>query len=75
MTISLKEAQATLDTLIRGLSPGEEVLITENDQPIARLIVTTPAAEPRKLGTMRGTVQYMAPDFDAPLEAFQEYMQ
>jgi len=28
----------------------------------------------RKLGLMRGTVNYMAPDFDAPLEIFHEHM-
>jgi uncharacterized protein DUF2281 len=29
----------------------------------------------RKLGTLKGTVLYMAPDFDAPLEDFKEYME
>ena len=55
---------------------GEEVLITENDQPVARLIAAAPAVrQPRKLGTLKGTVLYMAPDFDAPLEDFKEYME
>jgi hypothetical protein len=29
----------------------------------------------RKLGSLRGTVKYMAPDFDAPLDEFKEYME
>ena len=29
---------------------------------------------PRKLGTLRGTVTYLAPDFDAPLDDFKEHM-
>lgn len=29
----------------------------------------------RKPGTLKGTVKYMAPDFDAPLEDFREYME
>ncbi len=29
----------------------------------------------RRPGTLRGTVKYMAPDFDAPLEDFREYME
>ena len=75
MTITLQEAQATLDDLIHRLGPGDELLITENDRPVARLIPTPPEApqKPRQLGTMRGTVLYMAPDFDAPLEDFKEY--
>ena len=27
----------------------------------------------RRPGTLKGTVKYMAPDFDAPLEDFREY--
>ena len=28
----------------------------------------------RKPGTLQGTVLYMAPDFDAPLDDFKDYM-
>ena len=38
MTISIEEAQATLSKLIATLSPGEEVVITQNDQPVAKLV-------------------------------------
>jgi prevent-host-death family protein len=76
-TVTIQEAQAKLSELIHGLTPGHELVITENDQPVARIV---PAVEPapRKLrqpGTLRGTVLYMAPDFDAPLEDFKEYME
>jgi uncharacterized protein YbbC (DUF1343 family) len=30
---------------------------------------------PQRLGRLRGTVLYMADDFDAPLEDFKEYME
>jgi hypothetical protein len=29
----------------------------------------------RQLGTMKGSVLFMAPDFDAPLDDFKEYME
>ena len=29
----------------------------------------------RRPGTLKGTVKYMAPDFDAPLEDFRDYME
>ena len=76
-TVSIQEAQATLSELIRRLAPDEEVVITENDQPVARLVPAKaePQRQPRRLGTLRGTVLYMAPDFDAPLEDFKEYME
>ncbi len=74
-TVSLKEAQDKLPELIHRLSPGEELVITENDQPVARILPTSAVHGERKLGTLRGTVVHMAPDFDAPLDAFREYTQ
>jgi antitoxin (DNA-binding transcriptional repressor) of toxin-antitoxin stability system len=75
-TVTLQEAQARLPDLIHGLTPGEEVVITENDQPLARLTLAAPVErKPRQLGTLKGTVLYMAPDFDAPLDDFREYME
>jgi antitoxin (DNA-binding transcriptional repressor) of toxin-antitoxin stability system len=70
-TITLEEAQAHLRELIGNLAPGEELVIIDNQQAVAKLVAARPAE--RKLGTMKGTVRYMAPDFDAPLEDFQEY--
>ena len=63
--------------LIHGLAFGDEVIIVENDLPIARIVPTIaqPQRPPRRLGTLRGSVLFMAPDFDAPLEDFKEYMQ
>lgn len=73
-SITLTEAQATLPDLVHRLLPGEAMQITENGRPVA--VVTAPPETGRvpKLGTQRGSVLFMAPDFDAPLEDFQEYM-
>ena len=78
VTVSLQEAQATLPELFRRLAPGEELVITDGDRPVARLTPAPPPApepprEPRKLGTMRGTVLSME-HFDAPLDDFAESM-
>jgi antitoxin (DNA-binding transcriptional repressor) of toxin-antitoxin stability system len=70
--ITLQEAQVSLADLIHHLPPGEEVIITENDLPVARLVAASATKPLRKLGTLSGTVQYMAPDFDAPLEGFED---
>ena len=71
--VTLEEAKAHLPELIAQLAPGEEVVITDNHQPVARLLPVTSQAQ-RKLGTMRGSVQYLAPDFDEPLDDFKDYM-
>jgi antitoxin (DNA-binding transcriptional repressor) of toxin-antitoxin stability system len=75
-TIPLQEAQSKLGELIRGLAPGEELIITENDRPVAKVTATPTAEEPRrvpKLGTQRGSVLSME-HFDDPLDDFAEYM-
>jgi antitoxin (DNA-binding transcriptional repressor) of toxin-antitoxin stability system len=55
-TITVEEAQARLRELIAGLAPGEEIIITDNQRPVAKLARERLAE--RKLGTMRGTVRY-----------------
>jgi antitoxin (DNA-binding transcriptional repressor) of toxin-antitoxin stability system len=74
--ISIQEAQTKLPELIHDLHEGVEVVITEHNQPVARLLPAGGAAQrtPRQSGTLRGTVLHMAPDFDAPLDDLKEYM-
>jgi antitoxin (DNA-binding transcriptional repressor) of toxin-antitoxin stability system len=75
-TVPLEEAQAQLPQLIEQLHPGEEIVITRDQNPVARLVgEPQPERKPRRTGTLKGTVLYMAPDFDAPLEDFKEYME
>jgi antitoxin (DNA-binding transcriptional repressor) of toxin-antitoxin stability system len=77
-TVSLEDARANLSDLVHGLTPGDEVVILENDQPVARLVSPTQGTaghKPRQPGTLRGSVLYMAADFDAPLAEFREYME
>lgn len=74
-SVPIEEAQSKLTELIEHLKAGDEVVITKNDRPVARLISTSePPRSVRRLGTLRGSVTYMAPDFDAPLDEFREYM-
>ena len=76
-TVTIQEAQAKLPELIHRLNPGDEIVITENSHPVARLVPTgsAPQLQPRQPGSLRGTVLHMAADFDAPLEDFKDYTQ
>jgi antitoxin (DNA-binding transcriptional repressor) of toxin-antitoxin stability system len=80
-TITIEEAQTKLGELIHSLTPGEEVVITENDRPVATLALPRQtrrpdeagmARKPRELGKMKGTVLSME-RFDDPLEEFTEF--
>jgi prevent-host-death family protein len=68
-TITVEEAQARLKEVIDKLAPGEEVVITDNHQPVAKLVGERLARPPRPApGLGKGSVLYMAPDFDEPME-------
>lgn len=77
-TITVDEAQAKLKELIHRMAPGDEVVITENQQPVAKL-VSEPARPQAKQrpgpGLCKGMITYIAPDFDAPLDDLREYME
>jgi len=73
--VTIEEAQAHLGELIAKLIPGEEVVITRGDQPIAKLVGEwRPAHRPRQPGSAKNTIISMADDFDSPLEDFKRYM-
>ncbi len=74
-TVTLQEAQSRLPEIIQQLSPGDELVITENNRPIATLArAESKQRWPCQAGSAKGKI-HMAPDFDAPLEDFQEYME
>lgn len=70
-TVTLAEAQALLPQLIAETHRGEEVVITQNDQPVARL---SAAGGWPLFGLLKGKIT-IAPDFDEPLEEFRPYME
>jgi antitoxin (DNA-binding transcriptional repressor) of toxin-antitoxin stability system len=75
-TIPIEEAKATLKALIHQLAPGEEVIITENQQPVAKLVNNSPKPKsglrpPPGLG--KGCITVIADD-DEHLKQFEEYM-
>ncbi|MDX2198112.1 MAG: type II toxin-antitoxin system prevent-host-death family antitoxin [Phycisphaerae bacterium] len=79
MTISLEQAQLQLAKLLDQVAAGEEMVITRDGRPIARLIPEHGANGQRKRdrvpGSARGIITHITPDFDAPLEDFREYME
>ena len=76
VTVALDEASAKLPELVEAARNGEEVILTDNNIAVARLVPTaSPEEKPRRqLGSAKDKIIYMADDFDAPLEDFAEYM-
>jgi len=86
-SITLEAAQAQLPTLIHDMPSGSQVAVTLNGVAVATItreatwpsvpgtaIEDQPAAQkPRRvLGAQRGSVLYMAPDFDEPIEGLDD---
>ena len=73
-TVTLEEAQAKLPELIAHLAVGEELIITRDQRPVARLSAEPlPAQKPRSPGTAKGMLTIVAED-DEHLKDFEEYM-
>lgn len=73
--IELDKAKAQIATLLQTALDGEEIVITQNDQPVLKLVPVIAANKsPRRSGSAKGLVS-MSEDFDEPLEDFAEYAQ
>lgn len=74
-TISLDEAQANLKDIVHQLAPGEEITITENQQPVATLSgIRSKPRKPRVSGNCKEMISSLVED-DEHLEDFKEYLQ
>lgn len=73
--VNLVEASKHLSELIEAAIRGEEIILTKDDRPVAKLVPLPPAKKrrPAKAGSAKGLVT-IAEDFDEPLEDFKEYM-
>lgn len=69
--LDISEAKSDLLKLLDLAIQGEEVVITQNDNPIAKI---SPIKRPLKRGSAKGKV-WISDDFDQPLEDFREYME
>jgi prevent-host-death family protein len=75
-TVTIQEAQAKLPDLIHKLTPGDEVVITENNQPVAKLVSELPKPKPGLRpppGLGKGCITIVSDD-EEHLKDFAEYM-
>ena len=64
--VNIYEAKTQLSKLLRAVRAGEEVVIADAGEPIARLSPLAPTNPQRTLGEDTGHA-WIADDFDAPL--------
>ena len=67
---NIGEAKARLPSLVRETLAGMEVIIARDNKPLVKLV---PVSSGRRVpGTAKAQI-WMSPDFDAPLEDFEDY--
>jgi antitoxin (DNA-binding transcriptional repressor) of toxin-antitoxin stability system len=72
--MSVNEVQARLPELVKQIASGDEVVITDHDEPVARLVrqeVEQPMI--RRPGSAKGKLRIVADD-DEHLADFRDYM-
>ncbi len=69
--VDLNQAQVILPQLLEAALKGEEVVITREEHPVARLIAFTPDSDDLRLGSAQGLITFRD-DFDEPLEDFED---
>jgi antitoxin (DNA-binding transcriptional repressor) of toxin-antitoxin stability system len=60
VTVTIEEAQSRLPELIDQLVPGGEVIITQNDQPVAQSRPVPPSQPQPRFGSCRGKLTIVA---------------
>ncbi len=72
-TITVEEAQSHLSEIIEKLTPGDEVVLTRGNQPVARLVITSEDKPKPVPGRGKGMLTILSED-DDHLKDFAEYM-
>ena len=72
--IGVFESKTHLSEILERVERGERFYITKRGRRVAELRPVEPEQKKLTLGCARNDEFWMAPDFDEPLEDFEEYM-
>jgi prevent-host-death family protein len=68
MQVSVADAKNKLPELIKAVEDGEPVTICRRGVPVVDLVPTSkPPRKPRVLGTLKGKIQIVDPDWWKPM--------
>jgi prevent-host-death family protein len=70
---NISAAKAKFSELVDKAIAGEEVIIARANKPLLRLVPYHGRRQTLTPGSAKGQI-WIAPDFDAPLDDFKDYM-
>ncbi len=72
-TVTVQQAAANLPQLIDSLKANDEIIVTDGERPVARIVSTQRPPVLRRPGSARGTLTIISDD-DDHLTDFKDYM-
>ena len=72
-TIPLEQASARLRELVGALGPGDEIVLTVNDEEVAKIVPAAAAPKRREPGAWRGKLEILDDGDDVILDHFRDY--
>ncbi len=73
-TFNIADAKARFSELVQKAMLGEEIIIAKDNKAVLKLVPLDKPKGPRKPGSGKGQIVYIAPDFDATPEEFKDYL-
>jgi prevent-host-death family protein len=70
---NIAEAKAHLSELVQKAMMGEEIVIARDNKPLAMLVPIKRARQKRIPGSGKGQILFMAENFDAVPDGFEDY--
>jgi antitoxin (DNA-binding transcriptional repressor) of toxin-antitoxin stability system len=72
-TVSIQHAAANLPQLVESLGAEDEIILTDGNRAVAKIVLTRRSTLRRQPGSARGMLTVLSED-DAHLADFEEYM-
>lgn len=73
-TIPIQEASAHLAELVRGLDPGDQIVLTDGTRRIGRIVPEPPQQTHRQAGVCKGMLEIIDDEEDAILDHLRDYV-
>jgi prevent-host-death family protein len=71
---NIAAAKAQLSELVQRAMLGEEIVIARDNKPLAKLVPIQRPRQKRVPGSGKGQILFMAEDFDAIPQGFEDYV-
>lgn len=72
ITVGIHEAKTTLSQLVKKAAAGQEIVISNNGEPVAKIVGFSGRTTPRKPGRLAGQIE-IKPGFDELPPGFEVF--